>query len=63
MYLLKLCNVRKIAMTEAKRDALIALGYTEVKQPESEAISPDITEVSGEKPDQTEKPKEKAKAK
>ena len=63
MYLLKLCNVRKIAMTEAKRDALIALGYTEVKQPESEAISPDITEVSGEKPDQTEKPKGKAKAK
>ena len=62
MYLLQLCNVRKIAMTEAKRDALIALGYTEVKQPESEATPPDITEVSGEKLDQTEKLKEKAKA-
>lgn len=61
--MLQLCNVRKIAMTEAKRDALIALGYTEVKQPESEAAPPDLTEVSGEKLDQTEKPKEKAKAK
>ena len=63
MYLLQLCDVRKIAMTEAKRDALIALGYTEVKQPESKSAPPDITEVSGGKLDQTEKPKEKAKAK
>lgn len=32
MYLLKKDNVRKKVSTEAKRDALIALGYTEVKE-------------------------------
>lgn len=57
--MLQLCNVRKIAMTEAKRDALIALGYTEVKQPESKHLPEEPTEKS----EQTEKPKEKAKAK
>lgn len=38
MYLLKKDNVRKIVKTEAKRDALIALGYTVVPSVDGTAV-------------------------
>ena len=44
VYLLQLCNVRKLVDTEAKRDALLAIGYTEVKQPKTETKPPDAAE-------------------
>lgn len=66
MYLLQFCNVRKIAQTEAKRDALIALGYTEVKQSEKETAPSGVTEQIPEGPagnsEQTKAPRKKAKA-
>lgn len=50
MYLLKKDNVRKIVRTEAKRDALMALGYTVVPSAEGAAVE-EVKKKPGKPPD------------